>query len=147
MATQGTAQDPCETSFMANNISHSIPDDGTTLQRNEEITVVPHVSDSTLPPTLMLTLHMVPAEPPSSGETSLQQIDTSGEPRSSSSSPTTARSYPCLQCTLIADTDVLTSIGATGALHDAPDSDPNSPLSIEAHQPALSTPDIVEHAS
>lgn len=148
MATQGAAQDPCETSSMANNISHSIPDEGTTLQRNEEITVVPHVSDSTLSPTLMSTPHsnMVPAEPPSSGETSLQQIDTSGEPRSSSSSPTTARSYLCLQCTLIVDTasDVPTSIGATSAHHDAPD--PNSPLSIEAHRSALSTPDIAEHA-
>ena len=146
MATQAAAQDPCETSFLANYIYHSIPDNGTTLQRNEGITVVPHVSESTFSPTLMSPSHsnVVPAELPSSGETSLQRIDTSGEPRSSSSPPTTARSHLCLQCTLIVDTDVPTSIGATSAHHVAPD--PGSPLSIRAHQPALSTPDIAEHA-
>jgi hypothetical protein len=135
--------------FMANHVSHSIPDDGTMLQRNEEITVIPHVSDTTSSPTLMSAPHsnMVPTELPSSVETSPQQIDTSGEPRPSSSSPssTTAHSHLCLQCTLIVGTDIPTSFGATSAHHDAPD--PNSPLSIEAHQPepALFTSDIAEH--
>jgi len=139
MATQGVAQDPCETSFMASHISHFIPTNGTTLGRNEEITIVPPVSGSTLSPALMSApcSNMIPAELPSSVETSLQQIDTSGAPRSSS--PTTVPSHICLQCTLIVDTDDPISIGATTAHDDAPVLNP--PPSIEAHQPALATPD------
>ena len=154
MATQGAAQGPRETSFTANHVSHSIPDDGTTLQRNEEITVIHHVSDSTSSPTPLMSAprtNMILTELPSSVEASPQQIrvDTSGEPgprpSSSSPSPTTAHSHLCLQCTLIMDTDIPTNFGATSAHHDSPD--PHTPLSIEAHQPepALFTPGIANH--
>ena len=124
---------------MINHVSHSIPDDGTALQRNEEITVIHHVSDSTSSPTLMSAPHtnMILPVLPSSVETSPQQIDTSAESgelrlSSPSSSPTTAHSHLCLQCTLIMDTDIPTSVGATSAYHAL---DPHSPRSNRAHQP------------